>query len=139
MTFIQPTRTIVRAVRRKDATDEGKSSMQAVYSDLVRRLTEQYQPADLLETEAIHDLAAALAGLKRARRLEQQMFEMAFGPAGLTSARKEFDRLSRYAESLLRQVHRSTMGLVKLQEARRRQEKKAGAAIARAATAVDQN
>ena len=71
-----PPRNIVRVARRRDATEEQKPSTQALYLEIFEHLTQQYQPAELLESEAIKDIASALARLKRARELESRVFEV---------------------------------------------------------------
>ena len=125
-----PPRNIVRVARRRDATEEQKPSTQALYLEILERLTQQYQPADLLESEAIKDIASALAQLKRARAIESRVFELAFGPVATMAALREFDRLMKYTESLSRQVSRATASLLKTQQSRQRQQKKARTASA---------
>jgi hypothetical protein len=121
-----PPRKIVRVARRRDVTDEETSSMQALYLDMIERLKQQYQPANLLETEAIHDIAAALSRLKQAREMEPRLFQLAFGVLSSGPAMKDFDRLVKYTDSLARQVARHTAYLLKMQETRKRQEKQPG-------------
>jgi hypothetical protein len=128
-----PPRQIVRAVRRNDAGGEAKSSLEAAYHELLQGLTEQYQPADLLERIAVEEIAAAAARLRRTHVFEVRAFELAFGPNALAPALNELDRLMTHSDRLSQRLHRATMNLLEMRQTRGTRGKKKRTEIARAA------
>ncbi len=95
----------------------------AEFAALQSTLVAEHQPAGELETQLVHELAAALWRLQRVRRYEAKLLENAGAIfAGEDAeAGKGFDRLLRYMTSAERQLDRVQRQLERAQKERHKQ------------------
>jgi hypothetical protein len=90
----------------------------AEFDALVASLMDEHNPIGTLETEMVHQIAASLWRLERARAHEAALFEASFGPNPSGLAAKQFDRVSRYAGAIERELHHAIIRLQQIQQYR---------------------
>jgi hypothetical protein len=101
-----------------------KGEDKAAYEALLAQQVAEYDPKSLTEHELVAEVAANSWRLARARRIETELFDAAFGAVenvkeAFRQQSSDFDKLRRYMTSLERAYFRAIDQLRKIQQERR--------------------
>lgn len=93
-----------------------KSENQAEYDELLASLMAEYHPRSAMEEELVHEIAGNAWRLRRANRVEADLFDSA--DDDFHSVSSELDKIRRYRSAIERAWHKAIEQLRKVQASR---------------------